>query len=103
MGALLSDQRHQLTDLRVIDRVLKRVGRGRVRLAHVQSQIQHQTLADLTLGLAHTVVGVQREPGDLDRDRLGAALDVVVAVLLQLVLVAILLVLVIIPATRALG
>jgi len=31
---------------------------------------EHQTLADLALGLADAVVGVQRQPGDLDRHRL---------------------------------
>ncbi len=98
MGALLGDQRDQLADLGVVDRVLQRVGRGRVGLADVQSQVEHQTLADLTLGLAHAVVGVERESRDLDRDRLGAALGIVVAVLV----LAVLLVLVI-PIARVLG
>ena len=98
VGALLGDQRDELADLRVVDRVLQRVGRGRVGLADVQPQVEHQALADLALGLAHTVVGVQREPRDLDRDRLGTAVWVV-AILVEIVLVF---VLVIVTAGRVL-
>ena len=84
MGALLGNQRDELADLRVVDRVLERVGRGGVRLTDVQPQVEHQSLAHLALGLAHTVVGVQRQPGDLDRDRLGPPLGVLVEIALLL-------------------
>jgi hypothetical protein len=86
VGALLRNERDELADLRVVDRVLERVGCGRIGLAHVQPQVEDQALANLALGLAHTVVGVQRQSGDLDRDRLGAAIwiVIVVAILLQL-------------------
>ena len=87
MGALLGEERDQLTDLGVVDRVLQRVRRGRIGLAHVQPQVEHQALADLALGLAHAVVGVQRQSGDFDRDRLGATVGIlVVALLVQLIL-----------------
>ena len=42
----------------------------------VQAQIDHQALADLALGLADPVVGVQRQAGDLDGDRLGGLLAI---------------------------
>ncbi len=103
MRALLGDQRDQLADLRVVDRVLQRVGRGRVGLAHVESQVEHQALADLALGLAHAVVGIQRQAGDLDRDRLGAALGVIVAILVLVELVIAVLLVLVIPIARALG
>ncbi len=102
MGALLGDQRDELADLRVVDRVLERVGRGRVGLAHIEAQIEHEALADLALGLADAVVGVERQAGDLDRDRLGAG----VALLIELVLVLILLTLdvgLLVPIVPALG
>ena len=60
VGALLGNQRDQLANLRVVDRVLKRVGRGGIRLTDIQPQVEHQSLAHLALGLAHSVVGVQR-------------------------------------------
>ena len=63
---------------RVVDRVLDRVGDGRVALADVEAQVDHQPLADLALGLADAVVGVEREAGDLDRDRLRGLLAVLV-------------------------
>ena len=71
MRALLGDQRDQLADLAVVDRVLDRVRDRRVALADVQAQVQHQALADLALGVADAVVRVQRQARDLDRDRLG--------------------------------
>ncbi len=77
MRALLGDERDELADLRVVDRVLDRVGDGRVALADIEPQVEHQALADLALGLADAVVRVKREPGDLDRYRLGALLSVV--------------------------
>ena len=80
MGALLDNQGDQLADLRVVDRVLERISRGGVRLAHVQPQVEHQSLAHLALCLAHPVVGVQRQPGDLDRDRLGPSLGILVGI-----------------------
>ncbi len=99
--ALLGDQRDELANLRIVDRVLERIGRGGIRLADVQPQVEHESLANLALGVANPVVGVQRQSRDLDRDRLGASLDILVAVLVQLVLV-VLLILVIVIA-RVLG
>ena len=76
VGALLGDQRDELADLGVVDGVFDRVGDSRVGLAHVEPQVEHQPLADLALGLADAVVGVEREARDLDRDRLGRLLGV---------------------------
>ncbi len=76
--ALLGDQRDQLADLGVVDGVLERVGYGRVGLADVETQIEHQPLTDLALRLTHAVVGVQRQTGDLNRDRLGRLLTIIV-------------------------
>ena len=80
MRALLGDQRHELADLGVVDGVLDRVGDGGVGGADVQAQVEHQPLAHLALGLADAVVGVEREPRDLDRDRLRARLVIVVEI-----------------------
>ena len=85
MRALLGDERDELADLRVVDRVLDRVGDRCVGLADVEAQVEHQPLADLALGLADAVVGVKREARDLDRYRLGALLAVVVVELAGLV------------------
>ena len=63
-------QGDQLADLRVVDRVLDRVGDRRGGLADVDPQVEDETLADLALGLADAVVGVERQAADLDRDGL---------------------------------
>ena len=80
MRALLGDERDELADLGVVDGVLDRVGDGRVGLADVEAQVEDEALPDLALGLADTVVRVQREACDLDRYRLGALLAVVLVV-----------------------
>ena len=50
VGALLGEQRHELADLGVVDRVLERVRHRGVALSDVQAQVDHQALADLALG-----------------------------------------------------
>jgi len=78
--ALLGDQRDQLTDLSVVDGVIDRVRNRGVGLTDVQPQVENQPLADLPLGLADAVMGVQRKAADLDRDRLGGLLALLVEV-----------------------
>ena len=68
VGALLGDQRDDLADLRVVDRVLDEVGDRRVDLPDLEAQVDDQPLADLALGLGDPVVGVQRQAADLDDD-----------------------------------
>jgi hypothetical protein len=77
--ALLGDQRDELADLGVVDRVLDRVGRRRVGLADVEAQVEHEPLADLALGVADAVVRVQRQAGYLDGDGLGGPFVVAIA------------------------
>jgi hypothetical protein len=88
--ALLGDQRDELADLGVVDRVGDRVGDGRVGLADIQAQVEHEALADLSLGLADAVVGVERQAADLDRYRLGCLLAVAPVVELVCVVPALL-------------
>src|SRR5918999_269045 len=79
--ALLRDQRDHLADLAVVDRVLDAVGDQRVRLADVEAHVEHQALPDLSLGRRDAVMGVERQPDDLDGDPdLGALLVVIVVV-----------------------
>ncbi len=68
--ALLGNERDELADLGVVDRVLEAVRRGRVGFAEVEPQVEDEPLADLALRCARAVVRVEREAGDLDRDRL---------------------------------
>src|SRR3954452_6447992 len=56
MRALLGDQRDELAHLGVVDGVFDRVGDGRVGLADVEPQVEHEPLTHLTLGLADAVV-----------------------------------------------
>src|SRR5580693_1433974 len=91
IGALLGHQRHQLADLRVVDRVLHSVGHGGIRFPHIQAQVDQQSLADLALGLAHAVVCVERETVDLDRDGLEALFVLFVLFAVFLVVVVLLL------------
>jgi hypothetical protein len=103
---LLGDQRDELTNLRIVDRVLERIGRGGICFTDIQPQVEHESLAHLALSLAHPMVGVQRQSRDLDRDRLGPCLDisVEVAILVWLVLAVLLVLLVlVIPIARVPG
>jgi hypothetical protein len=67
VGALLGDERRQLAHLAVVDRVLDAIGERGVTLADIETEVQQQTLSDLTLGRRDTVMGVERQPADLDR------------------------------------
>ena len=62
VAALLGDERDALADRAVVDRVLDEVGHGRVALADLEAQVEDEPLADLALGRAHAVVGVERQP-----------------------------------------
>jgi len=86
VGALLSEERDKLADLRVVDRVLQRV--GRVASVSPTSNRRSSTRrwptsrsASLTPWWVYS-----DNPVISDRDRLGAALGIVVAVLVQLIL-----------------
>ena len=50
VGALLGDERDGVADLAVVDGVLDHVGDGRVAVADLQADVEHQALADLALG-----------------------------------------------------
>src|ERR1035437_275709 len=80
LRGLLGDQRDELTNPGVVDVALERVGARRVGLADVEPQVEHQPLADLTLGLGDAMMGVERKPADLDGDRLGGSLAIVVEI-----------------------
>ena len=65
----------------VVDGVLDAVGDRRVGLAELEADVEDQPLADLALGRRHAVMGVQRQPVDLDRhDGLDAIVVVEVVV-----------------------
>src|SRR6185312_13489859 len=90
VGALLGDERDGLAYLAVVDRVLDAVGDRRVAGADLDPQVDHEPLADLTLGVRHAVMRVERETGDLDRDeRLRGLLVLVVLEVLVLELLVV--------------
>ena len=56
-------------DLGVVDGVLEAIGEHRVAVGHVEGDVDLEALADLPLRLADPVMGVDREPSNLDLDR----------------------------------
>ena len=68
VAALGRRQRDDVADLGVVDRVLEPVGEHRVAVGDVERDVDHQPLADLLLGVGDPVVGVDREPAQLDLD-----------------------------------
>src|SRR6476469_8611504 len=66
VAALGRGQRDDVADLRVVHGVLEPVGEDRVAVGDIEGDVELQPLADLALGLGHSVVGVEREAAELD-------------------------------------
>ena len=69
VAALGRGEGDDVADLGVVDRVLEAVGEHRVAVGDVEGDVDLEPLADLPLGLADPVVGVDREAAQLDLDR----------------------------------
>jgi hypothetical protein len=66
VAALGGRQHHEVGDLGVVDGVLDAVREHRVAVRDIEADVDLEPLAYLLLGVGDAVVGVDREPLELD-------------------------------------
>ena len=66
VAALGGGEDDDVADLAVVDGVLDSVGEDRVAVGHVEGDVELEPLADLLLGVADAVVGVDRDTAQVD-------------------------------------
>jgi hypothetical protein len=68
IAALGRGEGDDVADLGVVNRVVDAIGEHRVAVGHVEGDVELEPLPDLLLGVADAMVGIDREPSQLDLD-----------------------------------